>query len=311
MSEDGRKRSLGRGLSALLGAGSDDYADEHGKHIKMVPTEHLQRGRYQPRRRFDEAEMKALAESIRENGILQPILVRRLPPDTDGAPSGTVAITSLGAGAGASGSRYEIIAGERRWRAAQLARLHEVPVIAREMDDRQALEIALVENVQRQDLNPLEEAEGYRRLIEEFNHTQENLARAIGKSRSHIANMLRLLSLPPVVRELVDSGALTAGHARALITAGDPAALARLVVARGLNVRQTERLVKGHPPGRTHGPAGPKDADTVALERELTNLLGLKVSIAAHGEAGTLMIHYSKLEQLDDLLGRLTQGAPH
>ena len=308
MSEEGRKRSLGRGLSALLGTGTDDYADEHGRHVKMVPTEHLQRGRFQPRRRFDEAELKALAESIRENGILQPILVRRLPADFE-APAGTVPISGA---AGAAGVRYEIIAGERRWRAAQLARIHEVPVMAREIDDRQALEIAIVENVQRQDLNPLEEAEGYRRLIEEFNHTQENLARAIGKSRSHIANMLRLLTLPPAVRELLDSGALSAGHARALITAGDPVGLARLVVARGLNVRQTERLVKGQGHSRPPSAASmPKDADTLALERELTNLIGLKVSISARGETGTMMIHYTRLEQLDDLMNRLTRSSHH
>jgi ParB family chromosome partitioning protein len=208
---------------------------------------------------------------------------------------------------------YEIVAGERRWRAAQAARLHEVPVIVRELGDRDALEIALVENVQRQDLAPLEEAEGYRRLVEEFQHTQEALAQIVGKSRSHITNMLRLLGLPEPVRRLLDDGSLSAGHARALIGAADPVRIAEDVVRRGLNVRQTEALVRGGKPagGARRGavaPAGTKDADTVALERELTQSHGLRVTITPAGRGGSLAIQYGSLEQLDDLLRRLSRA---
>ena len=205
---------------------------------------------------------------------------------------------------------YEIIAGERRWRAAQAASLHEVPVIIRDLSDREALEVALIENLQRQDLSPLEEAEGYRRLMDDFSHTQEELAKTVGKSRSHVANMMRLLALPEPVKQMLDGGELTAGHARALLTSSDPVGLARQVVAKGLNVRQTEKLVQkapAKPAPRTAVAAG-KDADLVALENDLSGLLGLKVAIELQGQGGALTIHYGTLEQLDAILHRLTNG---
>jgi ParB family chromosome partitioning protein len=293
MSEEGGKRNLGRGLSALLGAENEDYASlDRVRLSKMVPIELVHPGPFQPRHNFDDEQLQALAESIRANGILQPILVRR-HPQTPNA--------------------FEIVAGERRWRAAQIAQLHEVPVLIRELGDREALELAIVENVQRQDLSALEEAEGYRRLLEEFGNTQEDLAKHVGKSRSHIANTLRLLNLPEGVKLLLEQGKLTAGHARALLNAGDPVALAEKVVAKGLNVRQAERLVQGArvPAAKVSAvakPAAPvKDADTAALERDLSALLGLKVTISFQGQGGSLTIHYQTLEQLDDVLQRLSQ----
>lgn len=292
--EESGKRSLGRGLSALLGAENEDYASlDRVRLSKMVPIELVHPGPFQPRHNFDDAQLQALSDSIRQNGILQPILVRR-HPQTPNA--------------------YEIVAGERRWRAAQLAQLHEVPIVIRELGDREALELALVENVQRQDLSPLEEAEGYRRLLDEFGNTQEDLAKRVGKSRSHIANTLRLLNLPDSVKALLEEGKLTAGHARALLNAADPAAIAKEVVTKGLNVRQTERLVQNgrKPSARTSAaaaaPSHPaKDPDTVALERDLSALLGLKVTISFQGQGGSLTIHYQTLEQLDDVLQRLSQ----
>lgn len=292
--EEVKRRQLGRGLSALLGEESADYAELDRLRVsKLVPVEFLEPSRVQPRRRFDEAEIKGLVESVRENGILQPILVRRQADSPD---------------------RFEIIAGERRWRAAQLARLHEVPVIVKDLSDGDALEIALVENLQRLDLTPVEEAEGYQRLMEEFSHTQDDLARALGKSRSHIANTLRLLALPEAVKTMLDDGKLSAGHARALLAAADPQARARDVVSRGLNVRQTEALVQAEKaekaPQKRRSRA--KDADTVAVETEISKLLGLRVVIghnAATG-GGTLTIHYGTLEQLDDVLQRLSHAPP-
>ncbi|GIK97960.1 MAG: chromosome partitioning protein ParB [Alphaproteobacteria bacterium] len=296
LSDDSGKRNLGRGLSALLGAENEDYASlDRVRLSKMVPIELVHPGPFQPRQRFDDAQLQALAESIRANGILQPILVRR-HPQTPNA--------------------FEIVAGERRWRAAQIARLHEVPVVIRELGDREALELAIVENVQRQDLSPLEEAEGYRRLLEEFGNTQEELAKHVGKSRSHIANTMRLLNLPDRVKALLEEGKLSAGHARSLLNAGDAVALAEKVVAKGLSVRETERLVQDErkPAAQRAGggaaraaPSGGKDADTMALERDLSALLGLKVTISFQGEGGSLTIHYRTLEQLDDVLQRLTQ----
>ena len=284
------RRELGRGLSALLGeavteTAETDHTDRASRAPGTLPIEHLHPGRFQPRRKFAEEDINALAASIREQGILQPILVRQ-DPDAPGS--------------------YEIVAGERRWRAAQAARLHEVPVIIRDLDDQGVLEIALVENIQRLDLGPLEEAEGYRRLIEEFSHTQEGLAKTIGKSRSHIANTLRLLNLSDRIKALLDDGALTAGHARALLNAADPDGLAATVVRQGLNVRQTEKLAQDDKAGgRQKKPRPAKDADTAALEKGLSNLLGLKVTIDFHGESGRLLISYRTLEQLDDLLQRL------
>ncbi len=289
MSEDIRRRVLGRGLSALFGEETGDNVTELPRATRTVPVEQLHPGRFQPRHRFDAEAMAALIDSVKAQGILQPLLVRR-HPDIAGT--------------------YEIVAGERRWRAAQGAGLHEVPVLVRELADREALEIALVENVQRQDLSPLEEAEGYQRLIGEFGHTQEVLAQALGKSCSHITNMLRLLALPEAVRQLVQDGKLSAGHARALVNAADPLAIAEEVTRRGLSVRETERLAQGQRPRKPGTPLPPaKDADTLALERELTALLGLKVTISfapKPGAGGTLAVQYQTLDQLDDILRRLS-----
>jgi ParB family chromosome partitioning protein len=243
VSEEGRRRTLGRGLSALFGEETEDYAAlDKLRQAKMVPIEFVRPGRFQPRRHFDEEAMEALVASIREKGVLQPLLVRRHPN---------------------AGNMYEIIAGERRWRAAQAAALHEIPVVIREFSDRDALEIALVENIQRQDLSPLEEAEGYKRLMEEFNHTQEELAKAVGKSRSHVANMLRLLALPDPVKNLVEEGTLSAGHARALINVENAVAVAEEVVRLGLNVRQTEQLAQSAKPPR-RPPSSPSAAAAAA-----------------------------------------------
>jgi ParB family chromosome partitioning protein len=300
-----KRKNLGRGLSALLGDSAASaiaavttvaaaVADGEPvnltiKGLRNLPVEQLQPGKFQPRRSFNEDRIADLVESIREKGILQPLLVRPLATDP---------------------GRFEIIAGERRWRAAQRAGLHEVPVIVRELSDREALEVALVENLQRQDLTPLEEADGYRRLLDEFSHTQEELAKAVGKSRSHVANMIRLLALPEPVKEMLEKGELTSGHARALLTAADPIGLSRQVVGRALNVRQTEKLVndEGKAKGAGGGgrPATPKDADTAALENDLTNLLGVKVAIRSLGKGGELTIAYGSLEQLDDILSRLS-----
>ncbi|MDP6804223.1 MAG: ParB/RepB/Spo0J family partition protein [Rhodospirillales bacterium] len=290
MADAGKRQNLGRGLSALLGdALPDTQVSAEGREYRTVPIELLRPGRHQPRRSFDDDEIANLAQSIREKGVLQPILVRHLPGEENA---------------------FEIIAGERRWRAAQVAQVHAVPVVVKDLSDRESLEIALVENLQRQDLSALEEAEGYRRLIEDFSHTQEDLGRVLGKSRSHVANMIRLLSLPDPVKTLLDARALSAGHARALLNAADPVGLARKVVNRGLNVRQTEALVRDGQ-GRTGKSRRPdaRDADTVALERDLSNLLGLKVRIKFSGIGGTLTLNYASLEQLDDILHRLSEGA--
>jgi ParB family chromosome partitioning protein len=289
MPADEKRKNLGRGLSALLGEDSQDYAQLDKLRIsKLVPIEFIRPGRHQPRHKIDEEPVKELAQSIAEKGILQPILVRR----DAGQPNA-----------------YEIIAGERRWRAAQLVGLHEVPVIVKDLSDSEALEIALIENLQRQDLSPLEEAEGYRRLMEEFAHTQEQLAKTVGKSRSHVANMMRLLGLPAPVKQLLEDGQLTAGHARALLNAPNPVDLAKQIVQRGLNVRQAELLAQAKPGKPKAAPAAPKkDADTLALERDLSTLLGLKVEIKFYGKGGVLAIHYGSLDQLDDILQRLSHG---
>lgn len=280
------RRNLGRGLSALLDEESEDYAAlDRRRATATVPIEMIHPSPFQTRRRFDESEMEALVESMREKGVLQPILVRRHPETAEA---------------------YQIVAGERRWRAAQQARLHEVPVIIKDLADREVLEISLIENIQREDLSALEEAEGYARLLKEFSRTQEELARVVGKSRSHVANLIRLLALPEPVKELLDSGALTAGHARALLKVGEPEALAREVVRRGLNVRQTERLVQRRRASGSEKRGGRrKDADILALERNLSAFLGLKVTIAPRRAGGELVIRYHTVEQLDDLLRRL------
>ena len=277
-----RKRGLGMGLSALLG-NARDRGNAEGVH--MVPIEFLRPAALQPRRYFGEDELAALTESIRARGVMQPLLVRRLPDGDD---------------------HYEIVAGERRWRAAQLAGCHELPVVVYALSDREALEVALLENVQRQDLTPLEEADGYRRLIDEFGHTQEELARTLGKSRSHIANLIRLLGLPASVRTMLERGELSAGHARALLGAPDPAPLARQVVTRELNVRQTEAMVRNQRQIIRPSTSGPRDANTVALERDLSMRLGLPVTLQPRRNCGTLSIAYRSAEQLDDLIKRLT-----
>ncbi len=277
-------RGLGRGLGALLG----DPSAVHGGGQRLAPIADVAPGPFQPRRRFDDAELDALAESIRRRGIVQPILVR---PDPENR------------------TPFQIVAGERRWRAAQRAGQHEVPIVVARLDDREALEIAIVENVQRENLSALEEAEGYRRLMDEFGGTQETLAEAVGKSRSHIANTLRLLGLPDPVKRLIDDGALSAGHGRALLGADDAEALAQKVVARGLNVRQTERLAArrggaAKPPARRRA----KSADAAKLEEELSTALGLVVHIDERGNSGQLRIDYRSLEQLDFVIERLRIG---
>jgi len=278
----GRKRGLGMGLSALLGSG-EELAGPAADGPRTAPIEFLRPSSLQPRRRFAEDELAALAESIRAKGVMQPLLVRRIAGGAE---------------------HFEIVAGERRWRAAQLAGCHELPIVVYDLSDRDALEVALLENVQRQDLTPLEEAEGYRRLIDEFGHTQEALAHTLGKSRSHIANLIRLLGLPEPLRAMLERGEISAGHARALLAARDPLGLARMVIGRGLNVRQTESLVRADGQ-RPKAPARPKDADTQALEHDLSHRLGLPVTVQPRRGGGTLSIAYRSLEQLDGLIRRL------
>jgi ParB family transcriptional regulator, chromosome partitioning protein len=280
MSERAKRRALGRGLAALFGEADDQPAFDRGSQ-RLVAIELIRPGALQPRRRFAEAELEALAQSIREKGVLQPVLVR---PLDDGE------------------AMFELIAGERRWRAAQRAGLHEIPVIVRVFADAQALEIALVENLQREDLSPLEEAEAYKRLVGDFGHTQSSLAETVGKSRSHIANTLRLLSLPAPVRARLDDGELSAGHARALLGAAAPAALADEVVRRGLNVRATERLVRQREQPRSKPHPAPRNADIVNLERELSARLGLRVRLEPKPRGGALTLYYQNLDQLDRLL---------
>jgi ParB family transcriptional regulator, chromosome partitioning protein len=279
-----QRRPLGRGLASLLGEVETDASPARDA-ARLVPIEQIRPGRYQPRRRFGDEELAALAQSIREKGIIQPLLVRPAAEAEGG---------------------FELVAGERRWRAAQRVGLHEVPVIVRAFADSEALEIALVENLQREDLGPLEEAEAYGRLMREFGRTQAALAEAVGKSRSHVANTLRLLSLPDAVRRQVEDGALSAGHARALLAAADPERLAAEIVRRGLNVRMTERLVqRGAAPPR---PRRAHDADTAALERDLAATLGLRVTLAPKKRGGSLTLHYASHEQLDEVLRRLRRG---
>jgi ParB family chromosome partitioning protein len=291
--DDARKRGLGRGLSALLGEESTSRDDGgatgpgNSRPVSTMPVEMLRPSPLQPRKHFDDEAFAALVESVKEKGVLQPLLVRRDPKDE---------------------KRYEIVAGERRWRAAQQARQHDVPVLVKELNDRDALEIALVENLQREDLTPLEEAEAYRRLMTEFGHNQEALARAVGKSRSHVANMMRLLGLPASVRRMLDEGQITAGHARSLINAKDPEALALEIHRRGLNVRQAEDLSrKSNSAGTTTtGATAPPDPNIVALEHDLTEATGLKVGVRTKASgAGSLTIRFDSPEQLDDVIRRL------
>jgi ParB family chromosome partitioning protein len=283
------RSGLGRGLNALMGDLAREEPVGGGKEtspgIRSLPVGSLTPHPGQPRRHFDEAALEELAQSIAQRGVLQPIVVR---------PHGT---------------GYQIVAGERRWRAAQRARLHEVPVIVRAFDDTETLEVALVENIQRQDLNAIEEAEAYHRLIEDFGHTQEALGKLVNKSRSHIANLLRLLELPAPIQERVVTGALTMGHARALIGATEVEALADQVIARGLSVRDTERLAraaKSAPRSQSSGDASGRDPDLAALEHQLADLLGLSVRVTYGAKGGTLVLSYSTLDQLDMVCQRLT-----
>lgn len=291
-----RQRGLGRGLSALLGEQVAEAAPVTGPApagVRRAPIESLKPNPDQPRKIFAPADLEELASSIRDKGVLQPILVRPQP--------------------GQAGV-WQIIAGERRWRAAQLARLTEVPVVEREMDDSEVLEVAIIENVQRADLNPLEEAEAYRALMERFGRTQDGVAGVIGKSRSHVANTLRLLQLPEEVLWHLRHGKISAGHARALITAPNPGVLADQIVREGLNVRQAEALARraseGPKPDRPARAAasGEGAADIAALEQDLSDALGLKASLADRGGKGELVLRYGSLEQLDELCRRLMRG---
>lgn len=291
MSQDGKggKPKLGRGLAALLGEdGGEPTAVETGpaRLARAIPIASLQPGAGQPRRNFDDDALDALAQSIRERGMLQPIIARRL----EGAPG-----------------RYEIVAGERRWRAAQRAGLAEAPVIVREMSDRDALEVALIENIQREDLNPVEEAAGYQRLVDTFDYTQEDLAKAVGKSRPHVANMLRLLNLPESLQKHVADGALSAGHARALLVAAEPERLAAQVMSRGLNVRQTERLVQEGGLPAAAKQAASRDPNISAVEKDIADAIGLKATLKPKGKkGGRLVLEYSDPGQLDSVIARLT-----
>lgn len=292
-----KSRGLGRGLSALMADVQDEAARDDAPTTpadQNVPIEALSPNPDQPRRTFEEAALEELAQSIKERGIIQPIIVR------------------------SKGDGYEIVAGERRWRAAQRAQVHRVPVVVRDLSDAEVLEIAIIENIQRADLNAIDEAAGYQQLMDRFGHTQEQLGTALGKSRSHIANLLRLLTLPEAVRDHVVQGRLSAGHARALVGQENAADLARQIIRGGLSVRATEALVKqgatGKAPkassgGETGGGTG-KDADTVQIERELAAHLAMKVDInhKPGGENGTLSLYYKDLAQLDDLLRRLSAG---
>lgn len=293
MASKTKNRGLGRGLSALMADVAPDPAVQSAstaprKADQMMPIEKIHPNPDQPRRTFTQEQLDDLAASVKEKGVIQPLIVRP-DPKNDGT--------------------FEIVAGERRWRASQMAKLHEVPVIVRTYTDTEALEVAIIENIQRADLNAIEEAAGYRDLMDRFGHTQEKVSEALGKSRSHIANLLRLLNLPVDVQEFVRDGKLTAGHARTLVTAEDPVSLAKQIIAKGLSVREAERLAKkpkdeAKPSPR---PKSEKDADTKALEGDLSATLGMKVSIdhKAGGESGIVTIRYQNLDELDDICGIL------
>jgi ParB family chromosome partitioning protein len=288
MAEEARSR-LGRGLAALIGdVGEESAVLERTRSQRRVPIEFLRPNPRNPRRNFPDAELDELAGSIRERGIIQPILVRTVRGAAD---------------------VYEIIAGERRWRAAQRAAVHNVPILLLEVDDREALELAIIENVQRTDLNPLEEAAGYQALIDEFTHAPDAIAKIVGKSRSHVANTLRLLKLPEEVKVYLADGRISAGHARALLGQPDPVALAREIIAQRLNVRQIEAIAQeqAERTGKTAKTRRRivKDADTLTLEKRLSDALGLAVAIEYRGKGGELRIRYKTLDQLDEVIRRL------
>ncbi len=289
MPDDGRSR-LGRGLAALIGdVGAEATTTERARSQRRVPIEFLKPNPRNPRRNFSDTELDELAASIRERGIVQPIVVR--------SARGTV-------------DRFEIIAGERRWRAAQRAGLHQVPIVVLEASDSEALELAIVENVQRADLNPLEEAAGYQALTSEFRHSQEDIAKIVGKSRSHVANTLRLLKLPEPVKAYIIAGKISAGAARMLIGQTDPEEMAREIVDRGLNVRQVEALAKERTKGtgRAVKKRATKHSDTVVLEKRLADALGLAVTIDHQGRGGVVTVRYRNLEQLDEVVRRLERN---
>ena len=292
MAEDGQRARLGRGLAALIGdVGDEDNLVDRGRGQKRVPVEFLKPNPRNPRKSFSDEDLADLANSIRERGVIQPIVVRALPNLADA---------------------YEIIAGERRWRAAQRAGLHDVPIVVVEADDRTSLEFAIVENVQRADLNPIEEAGGYQRLMDEFAYSQTDLATVIGKSRSHVANTMRLLKLPENVRIMLEAGEISAGHGRALLGIDNPEAIARRIRDEGMNVRDVERLAQ-EGDDTTRRPrkrkAAEKDPDTRALEQALEDVLGLSVVIDHKGSGGELRIRYGSLDQLDQLCRRLRDSA--
>lgn len=292
MAKKSKQRGLGRGLSALMADVQPETSETPQAPTSLdreVPVERISPNPDQPRQDFSKSDLEDLAASIKEKGIIQPLIVR----ENSDKPN-----------------TYEIVAGERRWRAAQMAQVHTVPVIVREFTDLEVLEVAIIENIQRADLNPVEEAMGYRQLLDGFGHTQEQLSRALGKSRSHIANLMRLLQLPEDVQVLLRNGDLSSGHARALITSENASELAKLVVSKGLSVRETERLVKAPaktPKAKTR-PTIEKDADTRALENDLSANLGMKVVVdhTPGQEAGTMTIKYKSLEELDELCRVLT-----
>jgi ParB family chromosome partitioning protein len=286
-----KNRGLGRGLSALMADVGAEQPTAPRRAETHIPVERVHPNPDQPRRAFNDDALAELASSIKEKGIIQPLIVRPLADTPD---------------------NYEIVAGERRWRAAQIAQLHEIPVIVRTFDDTEVLEIAIIENIQRADLNPVDEAAGYRQLMDKFGHTQEQMSQALGKSRSHIANLLRLLNLPDDVLRMLTDGQLSAGHARALVGHPFASALARQIVENGLSVRDAERLAKKDPNPGPKTPKAPKsvsekDADTRQIEAELAATLGMKVSIdhSDGGEGGKMVLNYRSLDQLDDLLRAL------
>lgn len=288
MADDSRRR-LGRGLAALLGDAAADAAPvERPRGPRTAPIEFLRPNPRNPRISFREEDLAELTASIREKGVIQPIIVRVIVGVADA---------------------YEIIAGERRWRAAQMAGLTDVPVVIHEANDKEALELAIIENVQRADLNAIEEAKGYERLGAEFGYAHGEIAKIIGKSRSHIANTIRLLNLPEDAKRLVGEGAISAGHARALLAVADPSAVARRIVEKGLTVRDVERLSKDHAvrPSKSAAARPAKDADTRAIEKTLSDALGMRIELRSNGESGELRIRYESLEQLDSICRLLTQ----
>jgi ParB family chromosome partitioning protein len=292
MAEETHRSRLGRGLAALIGdAGTAPPANEPARGHRRVPVAFIKPNPRNPRRQFSDTELAELAASIRERGIIQPIVVRTRHGEPDS---------------------FEIIAGERRWRAAQRAGMHDVPIILHEASDSEALELAIIENVQRADLNPLEEAMGYQALADEYKYSQDEIAKTVGKSRSHVANTVRLLKLPESVKVYINAGKLSAGHARALIGMPDPERTAREIVERGLNVRDVESLAQQRAseagkPKQTR-PRKAKDVDTLAVEKRLSDALGMTVTIETRGEGGVVQIKYRELDQLDEVIRRLEEG---